>query len=105
MGGRQFNATNKTVPECVERMAAKPPACFERGTWRMYLLDCYRGTLNDAAARARLNRDEVPDFCSDCTLAHAEAMRGSMRCRPPVGAATPFTPTPAAAPEPQAELF
>lgn len=105
MGGRQFNASNKAVPACVERMAATPPACFEKRVWRIYLLDCYRGTLNDAAARARLNRDESPAYCEDCSLPHAEAMRAVMKCRPPVGAVTPFSPAPVEAPEPQTELF
>jgi hypothetical protein len=105
MGGRQFNAPNKAVPACVERMAAKPPACFTQPTWRLYLLDCYRGTLNDAAARARLNRDELPPYCEDCSREHAETMRAQMRCRPPVGALTPFNPEPVEDPEPQAELF
>lgn len=98
MGGRQFNAVNKSVPACVERMAEKVPACFTRPTWRLYLLDHYRGTLNDPAARARMNRDEVPDYCADCSLAYAHDMRASMRCRPPVGAETPF-PSPIEQPE------
>jgi hypothetical protein len=105
MGGRRFNATNKAMPECVVQMAAKPPACFDSRTWTLFLADCYRGALNNPSARARLNRGEVPDFCGDCTKAHAEAMRACMRCRPPVGAITPFSPAPAPVAEPQPELF
>lgn len=101
MGGRQFDVCNRAAPACVERMAQSVPACFEARVWRIYLVDHYRGTLNDPAARARMNRGETPDFCSDCTREHALAMSASMRCRPPMDAITPFTPPPI--PEPEQE--
>lgn len=105
MGGRRFDVPNKDAPECVERMAETVPACFERKVWRLYLLDCYRLTLNAAAERARMQRGEVPPYCEDCSRTHAEAMRARMRCRPPVGALTPFSPTPAGASEPAPEAL
>lgn len=92
MGGRRFDSPNKAVPACVERMAATPPACFEKAVWRMYLLDHYRGTLNDAAARARLNRDEVPDFCDDCTAGYRASMQAAGRCNPPSPSPDPAKP-------------
>lgn len=90
MGGRQFNATNKVVPACVVAMAENPPACFEAPVWRIYLHDHYRGTLNDPAARARLNRLEVPDYCEDCTVGYQAAMQACGKCRPPAAAAAPL---------------
>ncbi|HEY1129182.1 MAG TPA: hypothetical protein VGF12_07245 [Roseateles sp.] len=71
----------------------------------MFLVDCYRGALNRPSALSRMNRGEVPAYCGDCTLEHAQAMQACMKCRPPVGAVTPFSPpTDAQAAEAEAEL-
>lgn len=83
MGGRSFDVRNARLPECVERMAAEPPACFDARIWRLFLVDCHRSTLNAPAERASLMRGVRPDYCSDCPRDHRESMRAQGRCQPP----------------------
>jgi hypothetical protein len=83
MGGRSFDARNKQLPAAVEAMAQHPPACFDQRIWRLFLVDCYRGALNNPAERARMDRMQRPDYCSDCARAHREQMLAAGRCQPP----------------------
>lgn len=98
MGGRSFDVRNKVIPECVEQLAQTPPACFEKPIWRLFLIDCYRGALNDPASRARISRGVAPDFCAECTHGYRSRMQAVDRCHPPAGSAFPNTPTKAPAP-------
>jgi hypothetical protein len=88
MGGRRFDSRNKALPACVETLAADPPACFDKPIWRLFLIDCYRGTLNDPASRARISRGERPDYCTDCQQGYQQRMQARALCRPPVNPET-----------------
>lgn len=83
MGGRSFDARNHLLPAAVEALAATPPACFDRPIWRLYLIDCHRGALNDAASRARINRGEFPNYCDECQAGYQTRMQAAGRCHPP----------------------
>lgn len=83
MGGRSFDARNRSVPACVEKLAADPPECFSKPIWRLFLIDCYRGALNDPASRARITRGQRPDHCSDCLAGYRQSMQAQGRCHPP----------------------
>lgn len=84
MGGRSFDQRNVTLPAAVEALAENPPACFDKPIWRLYLIDCHRGALNDPASRARIYRGEVPDFCSECQAGYRAQMQAKNKCHPPV---------------------
>lgn len=82
-GGRQFGQYNVAMPAVVAVLLDKKPACFDARTWAMWLLDVHRGTLNDEAERARLNRGETPPYCDACTVGYANKMKAQGRCSPP----------------------
>jgi hypothetical protein len=83
MGGRSFSAYNKRDPECIERLAADVPACFDAVIWRLYLVDSFRAALNDPAERMALSRGQAPAYCQDCTVGHRAKMQAAGRCNPP----------------------
>lgn len=83
MGGRSFGQYNKVPPACVDKLASTVPACFDQKGWRLYLLDCWFGRLNDAASRERMRRGAAPDFCSSCTRSYQAKMLAAGRCHPP----------------------
>lgn len=81
---RHFDRPNTEPPECVLEMAARVPPCFDRHGWAGYLIVFWRSVLNDAPARARLHRGELPPYCEDCLPEYEARMRAAGRCtRPP----------------------
>lgn len=82
MGGRKFAQYNVADPLPVVRLLDQRPPCFDAPGWRLYLLDVHRGTLNDAANRARLIRGELPDYCAECTAQFQERMQAQGKCCP-----------------------
>ena len=89
MGGRVITQYNTEPPLCVTRMAADPPACFDRELWAWYLVDVWRAALDDKKLRNALTRGETPDYCADCTWRYRSQMTAVGRCHPPAGADTP----------------
>lgn len=81
--GRHFAQYNAADPKPVVALLEKCPPCFEPKQWRVWLLDVHRGTLNDEAERARLNRGETPPYCDACTVGYANKMKAQGRCSPP----------------------
>lgn len=89
MAGRHFNAKNTAPPECVVKMSATVPACFKADVWAGFLRDTWTLALHDGAARHRMERGQVPDYCIECTSEHRRAMTAAGRCHPPPGAQAP----------------
>lgn len=85
--GRHFASYNEADPAPVVALLDQCPPCFDKGTWRTWLLDVHRGTLNDPVNRALLNRGVLPSVCDDCTQGYAQRMQAQGRCVPPRTAA------------------
>lgn len=79
---RHYVHTNTELPTGVLAIVRTPPACFERRIWELYVDEAWRETLNDRAARVRMERGQRPDHCSDCTAAYRERMEAQGRCQP-----------------------
>lgn len=87
---RPFDAPNAGTPAAVQALAVQTPACFRsRDAWVLYLREVWRSVLDDAPARKRMERGQVPDYCADCVVSHQVAMQIAGRCKPPEGAETP----------------
>lgn len=86
---RAFDSMNKNMPEGMAALAQKPPACFDRRTWVVYLKECYREARDNASARRRLERGVAPDYCTDCVPKHRAECVAKSTCHPPKGAKPP----------------
>lgn len=89
MGGRRFGQHNAVPPACVIKLAEKPPECFNPAIWKQYLIDCYRGALNEPATRQRMTRGIAPDYCSECLPDHRARMQAQNKCHPPTNRPNP----------------
>lgn len=90
---RQWGATNINKPVWYAAMSRSQPACFSGPeSWASYLEAVHEESLDDESLRARLNRGQVPDICSDCTARHQRRMHAAGRCSPPANATPPLMP-------------
>lgn len=90
---RVWNATNAKRPVWFAKMVEQQPACFaDERTWERYLEAVHDESIDDESLRARLNRGQVPDICSDCTASYQLRMHAARRCEPPAHASPPLTP-------------
>lgn len=81
---RPFNAPNEQLPECVEKLAAHPPWCFDRASWIRWLMSTWASVLNEPATRAAMQRGRVPDYCEECTEGHRALRMRQGLCAPPL---------------------
>lgn len=90
---RQWGATNTQRPVWFARLAEQQPACFaDASSWEQYLEAVHGESMDDESLRAKLNRGQVPDICSDCTARHQRRMHAAGRCEPPPHASPPLMP-------------
>jgi len=89
MAGRQFAAHNRQPPACIQRMGEKVPACFTAAQWSSYLRECWRQALSRAKELAKLERGQVPDYCSDCSSRYRTEQTALGTCHPPARAEVP----------------
>lgn len=90
---RQWGATNINKPVWYAVLSKAQPACFSGpDSWASYLEAVHEESLDDESLRARLNRGQVPDICSDCTARHQRRMHTAGRCQPPPNATPPLLP-------------